>query len=184
MGQPQFGDVVSVEPKEKPIPIENPALKTEAMGIIKADDMKIFIHQKVLEQIVAYSNTNLSAELGGMMVGDFYSCRGIPFIEIEAYIESDLGGSRVASFTFNHDSWSKVNKAMDEKYADKIKVGWHHTHPGYGIFLSSYDMFIQHNFFNLPWMTALVVDPRAESMGFFQWKAGHVVPCGFYLIRA
>jgi hypothetical protein len=30
---------------------------------------------------------------------------------------------------------------------------------------------------------ALVVDPRADTLGFFQWKRGKVSPCGFFYVR-
>jgi proteasome lid subunit RPN8/RPN11 len=72
---------------------------------------------------------------------------------------------------------------VEQQWGDRIKVGWHHTHPGYGIFLSGYDQFIHNNFFNVPGMFALVVDPRAESLGFFQLKAGGIRPCGFFFVR-
>ena len=59
-----------------------------------------------------------------------------------------------------------------------------HILPGddWGVFLSGMDMFIQNNFFNIPYQVALVVDPRADTLGFFQWKHRRVTPCGFFYI--
>ena len=61
-------------------------------------------------------------------------------------------------------------------------LGWQHTHPNYGIFLSNYDMFIQENFFNMPFQVAYVVDPIQNIRGLFQWKNGKVEELkGFYI---
>jgi proteasome lid subunit RPN8/RPN11 len=48
-------------------------------------------------------------------------------------------------------------------------VGWYHTHPGFGIFLSGMDLFIHQNFFTQIWHVAYVLDPRARTSGFFCW---------------
>ena len=49
-------------------------------------------------------------------------------------------------------------------------LGWFHSHPGYGVFLSGMDMFIENNFFNLPYQVAYVVDPLSGKDGFFGWE--------------
>ena len=54
---------------------------------------------------------------------------------------------------------------------ERIIVGWYHTHPGFGIFLSNMDAFIHENFFSFPWEPAYVFDPQAETDGFF-FKVG------------
>ena len=48
---------------------------------------------------------------------------------------------------------------MDAEHSEERIVGWYHTHPGFGIFLSGMDLFIQDHFFNLPWQVAFVYDP-------------------------
>jgi proteasome lid subunit RPN8/RPN11 len=50
-----------------------------------------------------------------------------------------------------------------------VIVGWYHTHPGFGIFLSGMDQFIHQNFFIQLWHVALVLDPVARRSGFFCW---------------
>ena len=61
-------------------------------------------------------------------------------------------------------------------------MGWQHTHPGYGVFLSGYDLFIQKNFFNLPFQVAYVIDPIENTRGFFQWKNEKIKKLGGYYI--
>ena len=51
-------------------------------------------------------------------------------------------------------------------------VGWYHSHPGFGIFLSEHDRFIHRHFFGEPGQIALVIDPLAHVEGLFAW-VGH-----------
>jgi hypothetical protein len=64
---------------------------------------------------------------------------------------------------------------MDSRYPDDRIVGWYHTHPGFGIFLSEMDLFIQNNFFNEPWQIAYVDDPKGGDRGAFVWEKGAAV---------
>jgi hypothetical protein len=66
---------------------------------------------------------------------------------------------------------------MDENYAGKMIVGWYHSHPSYGIFLSGDDTFIQQNFFNQPWQIAIVIDPVRKEIGTFGWVGGKITRC-------
>ena len=61
-------------------------------------------------------------------------------------------------------------------------MGWYHTHPDFGIFLSSHDLFIHRNFFDQPLQVAYVVDPIRQTRGFFRWKDDGLDEVGgFYL---
>ena len=177
------GGVEFLQPVEKIIPTADRTKEVTAKGTILPDDMHIFLTEKILQEFWDWSKSDLNHELGGVFVGDLYSYRGINYLEIAGYIKAQHYVNTAASFRFTHDTWSAITRDRENHFGDKVVVGWHHTHPGYGIFLSSTDMFSHRSFFNLPWMFALVVDPRAGNLGFFQWKKGKVVPCGFFFVR-
>src|SRR5205823_14556508 len=63
-------------------------------------------------------------------------------------------------------------------------VGWYHTHPDFGIFLSGHDLFIHQHFFNQPLQVAYVVDPIRQTRGFFQWRDGDPTPVGGFFLTA
>jgi proteasome lid subunit RPN8/RPN11 len=77
-----------------------------------------------------------------------------------------------ASVTYTPESWRYVNDRLAAMYPEDtaVIVGWYHTHPGFGIFLSGMDRFIHHNFFTQIWHVALVLDPLAGRSGFFSWN--------------
>ena len=69
-----------------------------------------------------------------------------------------------------------------EKYPEYKILGWIHTHPDFGIFLSEYDKFIHENFFNGENQVAYVVDPIQNIEGFYFWINGKIERCkGFFL---
>jgi proteasome lid subunit RPN8/RPN11 len=76
-----------------------------------------------------------------------------------------------ASVTYTPESWRYMNDKLAERYPDEtaVMVGWYHTHPGFGIFLSGMDQFIHQNFFTQIWHIALVLDPQGRKSGFFCW---------------
>lgn len=72
-----------------------------------------------------------------------------------------------------------LRSQLDRDHPDLQIVGWYHSHPGHGIFLSSYDQFIHENFFSAPGMVALVVDPRDDdAFGWFGWNDGELTRLG------
>ena len=175
------------KPISRQPPDDDPSkFRVKKFGVVEDEDLQIFIHASILKRIVEYSRTNLHRELGGVMIGNHCTWKGHAFIIIEDYIEARLGESRSASFKFTHDSFSEITRLKEQKYPDPdiMMVGWHHTHPSFGIFLSGMDLFIHQGYFNLPWQVALVVDPVADKLCFFQWKKGEIQKCGFYTVAA
>ncbi len=55
-------------------------------------------------------------------------------------------------------------------------VGWYHSHPDFGIFLSERDCFIHEHFFSAPGQVAYVVDPVRGLEGMFAWHEGKPAP--------
>ena len=53
-------------------------------------------------------------------------------------------------------------------------MGWYHTHPGFGPFLSAHDRFIHENFFAHPRHVALVLDPVQHLVAVFAWHNGAI----------
>ncbi|MBI4871204.1 MAG: hypothetical protein HY814_06515 [Candidatus Riflebacteria bacterium] len=169
-------------PVERPMPSETPGVRIKPVNIQTPDDLPIFIGEKTLKRIIEYSRTDKDQELGGVLVGGYYNSKGRDYIEIDDYIEARLGESRSASFTFTHDAWHDIHERLGDVTDSRLIVGWHHTHPTFGCFLSGHDRFIQDHFFDLPWQVALVVDPCRNTLAFFQWKAQDVKDCGFFLV--
>jgi len=133
---------------------------------------QVVIRQSVLNEIHAHGKTTTRVEVGGVLVGDVYHDDDGPYLLIHAAVPADCTRSDAAHVTFTGETWAHIHRQMDEKFPDARIVGWYHTHPDFGIFLSEMDLFIQRNFFDLPWQVAFVYDPVRGDEGMFVWCAG------------
>lgn len=133
----------------------------------------------VAEQIKQYTLSDTSRELGGILLGTCIEKKGCYYIQIKAAIEARYTEAGQSSLTFTHESWDYMNKEKEKCYPQYKVMGWFHSHPDFGIFLSSHDIFIQKNFFDLPWLVAYVVDPLGDKAGLFGWQNADLVGLPF-----
>lgn len=133
---------------------------------------RVFFDRNSHAGIAAHAKEDTSVEICGVLVGNWKQDDDGPYAEILNFIRCDNATSKFAEVTFTHDSWTFIHNEMDAKYPDARILGWYHSHPDFGIFLSEPDVFIHRNFFDSPGQIAYVVDPVRELEGVFQWQAG------------
>lgn len=151
-------------------------------GEIENDDVKVYIKQDVYKALEKLSASDTGKELGSIIIGDYGNELGKTHVVISEYIEAKYTDASASTLTFTHETWDYVHAEHERRYPNKRIIGWQHTHPNYGIFLSNYDLFIQENFFNLPFQIAYVIDPIQNLRGFFQWKNGKIEKLkGYYI---
>jgi proteasome lid subunit RPN8/RPN11 len=146
----------------------------------------VFIAQSAHHRLVEHAASDLGSEVGGILVGDWsIDTAGLQqFIVIETALPARFTRQGSVYLTFTQDSLVDLHAHMDEHYPDKQIVGWYHTHPGMGVFLSSYDAWLHRHFFPEPWQVALVIDPISSTAAFFIRQVdGNLDPArcfGFY----
>jgi Mov34/MPN/PAD-1 family. len=174
---------ISIENNENTVePQLQLPINCSTVGTIGKDDVHLYCNQNVFWQIETFAATDSTKELGGILIGNYRNHSGKTDVIITDFIEANYTDATAASLTFTHDTWDDIHAKLTRLDRNKKIIGWQHTHPGYGIFLSAYDLFIQQNFFDLPFQVAYVVDPISKANGFFQWKNGKIENLnGFYL---
>jgi proteasome lid subunit RPN8/RPN11 len=124
----------------------------------------IIISDSVLMGIEKHAYSNLKAEVGGMLFGKIDDEGNTVVI---GSIPALTAAAEQISLTFTHDVWADILSKGEAQFPGEAIVGWYHTHPSFGLFLSDYDQFIQRNFFGKTGQIALVIDPIAGEMGWF-----------------
>lgn len=144
----------------------------------------VFIERQALEALYDFLAHDLQREHGGVLVGQPYydSQTQCFFIVIRAAVPArETEGSSV-HLQFTADTWDYIAGIIEESFPEMVIVGWYHSHPALGVFMSGIDRATQRAFYNHPWSLAVVVDPVARQTG---WFAGpdclalneqHVVP--------
>lgn len=138
----------------------------------KGEVFRVFFTPEVHTAIGKHSSENTSVEICGVLVGLWQRDDNGPFVRITQSIRGEAAQSKFAEVTFTHETWAKINSQMDTTYLGLSIVGWYHTHPDFGVFLSDRDRFIQEHFFSGPGQVAYVVDPIRKSEGVFVWRDG------------
>jgi proteasome lid subunit RPN8/RPN11 len=148
------------------------------------DDLAIFLDYKTADAVERHALRDTSVELGGILLG--MECvdelTGRPFVWITQSLEAKHYENTEASFTYTHDAWEEITRERDRLFPELDIVGWYHTHPDFGIFLSGHDQFLHRNFFGQPLQVAYVIDPIRQTRGFFRWRQDVTEQVGgFYL---
>lgn len=146
-------------------------LKRAAFPAVR-QEMRVVFAEAAFDRAVARGDGDTSREIGGVLVGELLRDDSGPFLRVDATIDALHAEEKGAELTFTHATWEHIHKQMDEAHEGKKIVGWYHTHPGFGIFLSDRDEFIHKSFFNLPFQIALVYDPKSKEHGVFAWREG------------
>ncbi|WP_435007651.1 Mov34/MPN/PAD-1 family protein [Tundrisphaera lichenicola] len=179
-----FEEVRYREPRKARRPDRDRKFACVAYEVPGSADLPIFLDLQPADAIERHALRDTSVELGGILLG--LEClddqTGEPFVWITRSLEAKHYENTQASFTYTHDSWEEITRERDRLYPDLDIVGWYHTHPDFGIFLSSHDLFIHRNFFAQPLQLAYVVDPIRQTRGFFRLRDGGLDQVGgFYL---
>lgn len=146
------------------------------------ENKNIYISQAVYKEIHKFTKNKTTNESGGMLIGNVIEEFGKVNIVIHGFIEAKYCEATPTTLKFTHKTWDYVHSEIDKKYEKGQIVGWIHTHPDFGIFLSEYDTFIQENFFKEDHQIAYVVDPIQHIEGFYFWINEKIERCrGFYI---
>ena len=179
------------EPEPAPAPLPTTPAELRIAGLRRPQGhgtpaaADILINEPAMRDAQAHALSSLDREVAGMLIGPRPEKQpdGRYVVHITDIIIARHTRMMGASVTYTPESWRYVTDRLRENYPNEeaVIVGWYHTHPGFGIFLSGMDLFIHQNFFTQKWHVALVLDPRACRMGFFCWdrKQSEVQPYQF-----
>ncbi|MDE7435653.1 MAG: hypothetical protein K2N01_07535 [Lachnospiraceae bacterium] len=146
------------------------------------DDKNIYISQTVYREIHKFAGNKTTNESGGLLIGTVIEEFGKTNIIVQGFVEAKYVEATPTTLTFTHETWDYCHKTINDRYENAKILGWIHTHPNFGIFLSEYDKFIQENFFKDENQVAYVVDPIQQTEGFYYWAHEKIERCkGFYI---
>ncbi len=181
-----FDDVKYREPERRRRPDLDRRWACLAYEVPGPDDLPIFLDRLTADAIERHALSDTTVELGGILLGK--ECvddkSGRPFVWVTDSLEAKHFENTQASFTYTHDSWEEITRERDRLHPDKDIVGWYHTHPDFGVFLSGHDVFIHRHFFGQPLQVAYVVDPIRQTRGFFRWRGDALDEVGGYHVTA
>jgi proteasome lid subunit RPN8/RPN11 len=135
-------------------------------------DFKIDCSDALMAKIEAITFSETRIEVGGFLVGS-YDAFGAKVTEV---LPAKHSVGKSTQLTFTHDTWNALYADLKETGGEVI--GWFHSHPNFGVFLSEHDQFIQQNFFKNDGNITIVVDPIRGRRGWFYSNGGKIKKYG------
>ena len=123
----------------------------------------VFINKCCLEAMHEHAHCDILREQAGILCGQAYQDSGQLYLDVNSVFPVDTINSST-HFQFHERSWEPVWRQFQDNSAI---VGWYHTHPGLGIFLSPTDLRTQESYFAARWQIAVVIDPVNRQSGIF-----------------
>lgn len=177
--QIRFGEPYTLPlPKEK-LPFAQQLIVRSSIPAYRQQTFQVYVVKGVLEEVMQHVKENIRVECGGILVGHPFQNLDDPdmtFVVVTAAIAQDSSSQSVAHFTVGPKEIEATRDEMQKRYPGWKCVGWYHSHPGHGVFLSGQDMQIVRSIYNAEWHLALVVDPKSDNAAFFRGPEGTRLP--------
>lgn len=139
----------------------------EEQGLDSA--IKVFMTQSAYCRVFVHAISEPDYEVGGALIGQWCVDRDTAqqFVLVENVLPARHTRQGAVYLTFTQDTIVNFLHDLEQRFKGKKIVGWYHTHPRMGVFLSHYDTWLHNHFFPEPWQVALVVEPHTSTGGFF-----------------
>ncbi len=165
-------------PEEKPPQI---SLKSNHHSPNMQGFFSLYIIRSEMEIIKNHLDETPGIECGGLLVGHPFINTNNPdmiFTVIVGSVRVRSTNSSRGHYTVSPEELFHARSKIPEGL---MSVGWYHSHPGHGIFLSGADMKIMESIYCLDWQIALVFDTFSRKAGFFCGVKGRRLENVFYL---
>lgn len=123
----------------------------------------VYISSLALLKMLKHGRAGVPMEVMGLMLGEFVDDFTIHVIDVFAMPQSGTGVSVEA---VDDVFQTKMMDMLRQTGRDQMVVGWYHSHPGFGCWLSSVDVNTQQSFEQLNKRSvAVVIDPIQSVKG-------------------
>ena len=124
-------------------------------------------------------------EIGGILLGRFAKEENSAsyVVTLDEFVPIRPEQHDVFQIEFSTESLVMELGDAQDNYPDLAVIGWFHTHPGHGLFLSKPDLAIHRGFFDDEYQVAMEIDSLSErlELGFFTMNHEGQVNNSIYL---
>ena len=173
-----------------------------AVGAPHADDLPVYVPQRLLDETLVLTRGAQDKETGGVLIGHLHRdpSNAELFAETTAQIPARHAAGELTKLTFTSETWSAVQAALDLRRGGEIMLGWWHSHPSRAWcqkcppekqrvcplaagFFSEHDCQLHRTVFPRAYSVAMVVNDAMNGLSYsmFGWHEGRVTLRGFHV---
>jgi 26S proteasome regulatory subunit N11 len=124
---------------------------------------QIYISPLSLLKMLRHGKAGIPLEVMGLMLGDYIDDYTVKCIDVFSMPQS---GTETTIESIDEGFQLRMTEMLKQTGRNEIVVGWYHSHPGFGCWLSSIDINTQKTFEQqVPRTVAVVVDPIQSVRG-------------------
>ncbi|VAH06858.1 unnamed protein product [Triticum turgidum subsp. durum] len=124
---------------------------------------QVYISSLALLKMLKHGRVGVPMEVMGLMLGEFVDDYTVRVVDVFAMPQSGTGVSVEA---VDHVFQTNMLDMLKQTGRPEMVVGWYHSHPGFGCWLSGVDINTQQSFEALnPRAVAVVIDPIQSVKG-------------------
>jgi len=134
-----------------------------------------------------FAKEHPSGESGGFLVGKKRNLKSLEEYEIvvDQFVPVTQTRGGASRFALTKDHFQALQRSLQASGSDLRIVGWMHSHPGFGVFLSAFDKQQHERLFARPWHIAYVIDAQLGERALYHcvdhiWRE---LP-GYYILRS
>jgi proteasome lid subunit RPN8/RPN11/LysM repeat protein len=143
---------------------------------------RLVFREEVMLALDQFSHLHSEGEHGGFLIGRKHELKTAEQYEltVERFVPIPQR-SDASRLVIHQDHYRTVELAL--KNGEEV-LGWAHTHPGFGVFLSNFDKQQHQRFFPEPWQIAYIMDNQAQERAVYrlvddEWRRLD----GYYVLR-
>ena len=130
---------------------------------------RVRIRRDTFQKILRHAEGDIHSERFGILIGNAYKDSISYWVEILDMYPARRVDSSLAHVEVSVQELIRLYELLENNSEEGLErqVGWYHTHPGHGIFMSSVDRQNQALCYNSIWQLAMVVDPVNKIFGLY-----------------
>jgi 26S proteasome regulatory subunit N11 len=131
----------------------------------------LFVAESAIDSIIDQAEGGQAdREVMGLMMGSIFRDDDGEYAVVTDAITSGLDADEI-SVRFDKDCMEDLFESIDRCGGSEV-VGWYHSHPGYGCYLSERDIMTHRGLFGDDTGFAMVIDPSDSSIVVFSCVGG------------
>jgi hypothetical protein len=186
--------IVPVRPEERSI--ARLLRISQPLGSEGAEDLPVFLPERVIEEAREVSRGSDACETGGILLGHLFrdpATRDL-FAVASAQIPAAATQASATRLTFTSDTWARAREEMRRRGWHEIMLGWWHSHPqrewcrtcppekktgcrALAGFFSAEDQLLHRTAFPRPYAVAVVITETADDtqvLSLYGWRRGRI----------
>ena len=135
--------------------------------------VQLFMGESVISTMAAHADIGFAdeKEIMGLILGTVYLDEEGEYSVADGTATTKLDSTNV-SVRFDPEALEDLFKSIDENKSGTV-VGWYHSHPGFGCYLSDTDIKTHSDIFGDGIGFSVVIDPSDETLMVFTVKDGY-----------